>query len=469
MKRIIFLFLICFSFLFSKEPSWVTNPKKDTKFFYFVGYAEDMDSLPNVKEKAIYNAKTKIATSIFEETEVSKIFSTYGNLSGDVELQRNYTEEIKSKSSVQLVGVEIEDFEYEEIDDDGLKYYKVWVLAKITKTNFENERNRILGELKRKLELVDNNLALAEKELEKGNVIGSLEAYYTAALSSIKVKERRDEFVVYISKMTKILQNIEIIPSEDNPKKIDNENGGTINFKILYRNNPISNAKVNFILRNNRGTITKESISTSSGLLTCKIDSLTDINNDSTIQARLSLDFPELTDLEEEYKKFYTTLIDKVAKVNNSYTFSVISTRNKKLTTSTIAIIEENDSYKINRNITSEAQTILISKGYSVKKFPEKINIDLLMDLKKSELETLSANGIKQVLIIFITGEEPSYNETLNRYIGTYNISMQLVEVESGEIINSKNSKFNVTSPTRKGVANSFQSTVSRELKKLIR
>ncbi|MCX7820833.1 MAG: LPP20 family lipoprotein [Brevinematales bacterium] len=465
-----FILLFLFSFVFGAEPSWVTNPKKDAKFYYFVGYSEDIDTLANIKDKAFYNAKTKIATSIFEETEVSKIFSTYGNISGDVELQRNYTEEIKSKSTVQLTGVEIEDFYYEEIDDDGLKFYKVWVLAKISKTNFENERNRILAELKRKLELVDKNLELAESELKNGNIIASLDAYYTAALSSIKVKERRDEFVVYISKMTKILQNIQIAPSPDNPKQIDSLNGGNIKFNVLYQNKvPIANAKVNFILRNNKGNISRQAISSSDGIVSCNIESLSDVNNNSLVYARLALDFPELSDLEPEYKTFYNTLLDAVGKVNSSYTFSVISSRNKKLATTVIAVIEEKNSYKIHRNLTSEAQSILISKGYSIKKFPSGIDINDLVEMDKNELSILEQNGIKQALVVVVSGEDPLFNETLNRYIANYNLSLQLIDVASGEIINSKSSRVTVTSATERGISTSFLSVISRELKKLIK
>ncbi len=470
MRSFFVLFFMVFYVNIFAEPSWVTNPKKDISFFYFVGYAEDIDTLANIKEKAFYNAKAKIATSIFEETEVSKIFSTYGNISGDVELQRSYTEEIKSKSTIQLVGVEIEDFYYEQFDDDGLKFYKAWVLAKISKANFENERNRILSELKRKLELVDKNLELAENELKNGNIIASLDAYYTAALSSIKVKERRDEFVVYISKMTKILQNIQIIPINDNPKQIDNVNGGSIKFNILYQNKiPIVNAKVNFILRNNKGNITRQSISLSNGMVVCNIESLSEVNNNSTIYARLAIDFPELTDLEAEYKTFYTTLLDAVGKVNASYNFSVISSRNKKLTTTVIAVVEENNNYKINKNLTSEAQSILISKGYSVKKFPSGVDVDDLIDLEKNQLTVLSQNGIQQVLAIVVSGDNPVFNETLNRYIVNYNLSLQLIDVNNGDILNSKNSRVTITSTSEKGLANSFLSVLSRELKKLIR
>ncbi len=471
MKRItILFFLILFSSVFSAEPSWVTNPKKDSRFYYFIGYSEDIDTLANIKDKAFYNAKTKIATSIFEETEVSKIFSTYGNISGDVDLQRSYTEEIKSKSTVQLTGVEIDDFYYEEVDDDGLKFYKVWVLARISRENFENERNRILGELKRKLELVDKNLELAEKELKNGNIIASLDAYYTAALSSIKVKERRDEFVVYISKMTKILQNIQILPAIDNPKEIDNINGGNVKFNIFYQNKiPVANAKVNFILRNNKGNITRQSISSSDGVVNCNIESLSEVNNNSIVYARLALDFPELTDLEPEYKTFYTTLLDAVGKVNSSYNFSVISSRNKKLTTTVVAVIEEKNNYRIHRNLTSEAQSILISKGYSVKRFPSGVDVNDLVDMEKNEFTILEQNGIKQTLLIVVSGEDPVFNETLGRYIANYNLSVQLIDVASREIVNSKSSRVTVTGTSEKGIANFFLSVISRELKKLIK
>ncbi|MGC8765883.1 MAG: hypothetical protein ACP5QT_08390 [Brevinematia bacterium] len=473
MKRIypfILILSICFSF--AKEPVWVTNPKKDDKYFYFVGYSEDIDSIENVKEKALYNAKSKIASSIFEETEVEKIFSTYGNLSSDKDLQRNYTEEIKSKSIVQLSGVEVDEVSYEETEDSGLKYYKVWVLTKISKATFESERNRILSELKRKLELVDKQLELAENELKEGNILKSIEAYYTAALSSVKVKERRDEFPVYISKITKILQNVEIAPAEE-AKEIDISKGGKFGFKISYsdgkRKIPLSGAKVNFTIRNNSGNYAKLSTSSEDGTVSCGIQSLNEVNDETILYAKLVMDFPELTDIEKDYKKFYLTLMDAVEKISTSITFSTTSSKNRQLATAVVALIENNGSYILNRELSSEAQSILVAKGYKVKNTPSGINYNLLADIKKSELNKLEENGIKQVLIIIATGEESKYDETLERYIANYTVTLQLVEVSSGEIINSKNAKIIATSPSKKGILNSFLSAVSKELKRLIK
>ncbi len=474
MRYVLLIILLTFSFslLAAKEPLWVTNPKKDNKFFYFVGYAEDLDSLENVKEKAFYNAKSKLASSIFEETEVEKIFSTYGSLSADKDLQRNYKEEIKSKSVVQLTGVEIDEFSYEEVTEDGLTYYKVWVLAKISRSNFENERSRILGELKRKLELVDKQIENAERELLDGNIAKAIESYYSAAISAVKVKERRDEFPLYVSKITKILQNVQIVYAGD-IKEIDISKGGTFNFNVLYfdgkRMLPASGLKVNFIIRNNSGNYTKQTISSENGNVVCNIQSLSLVNDDTILYARLSMDFPELTELEGEYKKFYTTLMDEVEKVSSSITFSTISSKNKQLLTTVVALIEENNGYVFNRNLSSEAEGLLVSKGYRVKNIPSGVNYNLLAELKKSELEKIEGIGIKQLLIIIATGEEAKFNETLERYIANYTVALQLVNVSSGEIINSKSAKIIATSPTKKGVKNSFLSAVSKELKRLIK
>lgn len=457
--------------VFAAQPSWITSIKKDAKNYYFVGYAEDMDSLEKVKEKAIYNAKSKIASSIFEETEVEKIFSTYGGLSENEDLSRAYREEIKSRSIVQLVGVELDDMYYEKVEEEGLSFYKVWVLVKVSKIAFENERDRIISELKRKLELVDENLKLGEEELKKGNVLEAINAFYSAALSSIKVKERKEEFPLYISKIVNILKNI-YIEEYNVPAEIDVSKENTFSFRVVYSDGknelPLSGAKVNFVIRNNKGKFSTQAISAKDGIVTCRIDSLSEINDRTVLYVKLSLDFPELLESEPEFKKYYSTLLDSVQKISKGVSFSTYSGAKKKITTAVITLIEE-ETYKKDTKLTSEAQSILTSKGYRVKKIPDTINPRDIVEAKSSSLEDLKSEGIARVVVILVTPEKPKYNETLERYVATYNLTVQFIETTTGEIISSSNKKLTITSQTEKANFASFLSTASKELKNLIK
>ena len=248
------------NFLYSQSknaPEWITKVKKDPTYFYAVGYAEDMNSIENVKEIAYKNAISKIASSIFQETTVEKIYESFGMLNTDDPIQKKFREEVQTKSAVNLKGVEIEDFYSEVQEDSGLKIYKVWVLARISHADKEKEAKRIQEELKRKLELVDKNVRAAENAIASGKVFDAVDSYLSAAISSTKVKERMDEFAIYIDRAGKILGNI-YIESGENPKKIDLSKGGEFLFYVYYVSGngkiPVNGARVLFTVKNNDGT-----------------------------------------------------------------------------------------------------------------------------------------------------------------------------------------------------------------------
>ena len=159
---IILLLISGIAYALQQKPSWLNKTPADQQYFYAVGYAEDSDSLESVKNESFAAAKAIIANYIFEDTSVKQVFESKGNLSSGGELIKNYDETVKSSSSVRLAGAAVSDFYSETTNDSGLRIFKVWVLAKILKSDLTSERNRIIGELQRKLSIVDDNLKNAD-------------------------------------------------------------------------------------------------------------------------------------------------------------------------------------------------------------------------------------------------------------------------------------------------------------------
>jgi len=453
------------------QPSWVTKPKKDNQNLYVVGYVEDTGSLEEVKEKAFQNAKGKIANVIFEETSVEKIFNTSGGLSGDEELRKSYQETVKSKSIVNLSGVEIEDVYYEQTEDSGLTILKVWVLVRISNKNLERERNRILSELQRKLSLVDDSIKKGDDYIEKGLVIDGINAYLTAAISSTKVKERMDEFPIYISRAEKTLANL-FIETGENTDSIDTGKGGAFQFKVYYSSTsgkiPVPGAKVTFTIRNNDGDYSRSGVSDTNGIVLCRIKRLKNVISDNRLYASIKLNFDDILDLGKDFQKYYSSLKNSEERISAYIDFKTISSEKLNIPTSVIAMIQSDNGLKRLPNLTSEAQSHLLKKGYKVIKFPEKISLEQVYEASQSALEKLSESGIKRVFVLYVNSEgEPKYNEEIGRYLGIYSVSAQLIDTSTGEILSAKNIKINATSRNKNGVFDSFIKAAGAQIQKL--
>ncbi len=456
----------------SGQPSWVGTSKKDKDYFYAVGYVEDTAGLDDVKAKAFQNAKGQIANNIFEETSVEKVFTASGGLSDNEELKKGYQEKVRSESAVNLSGVEIEDVYSEKTEDSGLTVYKVWVLAKISYKNLEKERNRVITELQRKLALVDNNIKAAQGFTNGGRIIDAVNAYITAAVSSTKVKERTDEFPIYVSKAEKLLEGI-IIEAQDNPSSIDTVKGGVFGFKVTYASPsgkiPLSGAKINFVIKNNDGEYEKSGVSATNGVVECRIKKLKEVKSDNRLYAVFSFDFPDILDLGKEYQKYYSSLKDSEEKISVYTEFKTISRENRNIPTTVIAMIAGENGLKNIPGLSAEAQSYLIDRGYKVVKFSGSLPLEDIAEVKQSALEELASKGIKRVFILSVASQaSPKYNQELDRYLGVYSVSAQLVDTSSGEIISSKNIKVSATAQTESGVFDSFIKAAGNQIKNLI-
>lgn len=455
-----------------RQPDWINNPKTDSATLYFVGYAEDMGVIEQVKDKAFQNAKGKIANMIFESTEVEKVFSASGSLSDDAELSRSYQETVKSQSAVKLSGVELEEFYTEETDESGLKIYKVWVLAKISRATLEKERQRIFSEIQRKLALVEDNLKKADEYLASGRVIDAVNAYVSAAVSSTKVEERMDEYSIYVTRAVKAMGGLILEPSR-NPAQIDNSQEANFAFTLYYTSPSgkvaVPGAKISFTVRNNGGDFTTAGVTDDKGQVVCAVRKLKTVQSGNQLYARLSLDFKEVLDLGGTYSKSYSTLKDAAEKVYALSEFKSISSENRAIPTTVIAMVDNDGSFKLVPALAAEAQTQLIARGYKVVKFNESVSLADINDAKQSALSRLEANGIKRVFVLTVSQQDkPKYNETLERYMGVYSVAAQLIDTATGEIISAKNIKVSATSPSERSVFDAFVKAAGNQLRSLI-
>ena len=474
-NSIIMVFLlnfVCIRYIFAAQPDWINNPQKTKDYFYAVGYTEDVGAFEEIKEKAIQDAKGKIANAIFEETSVEKVFSSSGGLSDNEELRKSYSENVKSRSVVNLTGVETEDVYKEETKDSGLTVLKVWVLVKISNKNLERERSRILFEIQRRLALIDDNLKQADAFIEDGKVIDAVNSYVSAAVSSTRVKDRIDEFPIYINKADKVLEKI-FLEAVGNPGEIDTGKGGNFAFKVFYSSDkgkmPVSNAKISFIIRNNDGDYTKTAVSGDDGSVSCRISALKEVKRGIRLYAGLNLDFPEILDLGGDYKKYYSTMKDYSDKISAYSEFNTESAVNRNIPTAVVAILKTDSGLKQLPSLGSEAQSYLIGKGYKTVRFPESISLSDIFEAKQGALDKLSSNGIKRVFVLYINSSNaPKYDNTLERYLGIYSVSAQLFDTSTGEILSAKNIKISATSPAEDGVFDSFIKAAGVQIKKLL-
>ncbi len=438
----------------ANEPPWASTPKKDKVFFYSVGYVEDTGNLEDIKAKAFQNAKGFIADAIFEETSVEKVLTTSGGLGDNEELRKTYTETIKSKSAVNLTGVETEDIYYEKTEDSGLVVYKVWVLAKISYTDLERERSRILSELQRKMALVDDNLKEAEGFIGSGNIIAAVNSYLAAAVSAMNVKERSDEIPIYISKAEKLLDNI-AVESTDNPSSIDMGKGNVFRFIVSYNGNsgktPLGGVRVSFLIKNNEGDYSRTGVSETNGIVLCRINSLKEAKPGNIIRAVLSIDFSGIDS---------AALRDAMDRAAAHSEFRTFSLENMNIPVSVISGIPD---------LTAKVQDYLILKGYKVVKIPPDLTLESFSEENPESLKELSSVGIKRVMIIkFNAPDNAQYNKELDRYLGVYSLTAQLIDTSTGEILSSRNIKLSVTAASKGGIPGSFIKAAGKELKNLI-
>ncbi len=438
-----------------------------------MGYAEDVGELEQVRDKALANAKGKIANALFEETEVERIFTTSGSLSGDEELRRNYRENVKSTSAVRLSGIEIADQHTEITQDAGLSVRKVWVLARISRKAFESERSRIVSELRRKLALVDDNLRRAEQQLASGRALDAVNAYVSAAISSVKVKERAEEFPIYMNEAGQALSRVLIEPGE-NPRSLDISSGGDFVFNVLYATEqgrrPVPGAKVRFVVRNNSGEHTQTAVSDKNGSVVCRITRLNEANASTLLTARLSLDFQEILDAGPEAKKHYTTLMDRGEKIFATSEFRTVSSVKRGIPTTVVSMTAESGgSYSPLPALSSEAQSAVIAKGYKVVKFPGGIPLAEIAEARSSALRQLASGGVSRVLVLIVSADQrPAFNADIDRYAGVYTLSLQMVDTQSGEVLTARNIRQSATSATEKGVLDSFVKAAGSQIRRLI-
>jgi hypothetical protein len=112
---------------------------------------------------------------------------------------------------------------------------------------------------------------------------------------------------------------------------------------------------------------------------------------------------------------------------------------------------------------------LLIGKGYKVLKYSESVSLEDIYNAKQEALNILSAKNIKRVFVLYVNSQEaPKYNQTLERYLGVYSVSAQLIDTATGEILSAKNIKISATSTTEDGVFESFIKAAGSQIKKLV-
>ncbi len=452
----------------SQQPLWITSSVQDKEYFYAVGYAEGIDVLEKLKDQALADAKAKIANTVFEQAEVDKEIQSYGMISEDSResLKTQFRQAVRTRSVARLTGVEIVQQYTEDVEEDGLKYTRVWVQAKIKRSAMEAERNRILSELARKLAMVDENIRKAEQAASAGRVREAIEAYQKAIVSATQVDERRDEIAVYAQAVTSLLQKIRIKPVTI-PQTIDTDKGGKLVFQVVYlgeTERPAEGVAVGFALRGNTGQWSRSALSGENGQVVCEIQNLKNSIPENKLTAMVEMDFPELLSLGDAYKPLYTQLRDAVTKSQAQVSFKSVSLRKQEKTTAILCLAQQDGTWQTLKSLETEMESAILKKGYKVKRVSGRPGASSLVELDPSVFGVLRSQGIAQVVIVSVVPSEVSYNESVGRYVGTYQVSLQMVDVESQEVLQTENTRITASAEKRDQVLQAFVNAASRQL-----
>jgi len=455
-----------------RQPEWITHPVQDETFFYAVGYAEGMDVLEKLKDQALADAKAKIATTIFEQADVDREIQSYGMISEDSResLKTQFRQSVRSRSVARLTGVETTQQYTEEVNEDGLSYTRVWVQARISRKAMEAERQRILSELARKLALVDDNLRAAERAAKQGRIREAIEGYQKAIVGATQVEERKDEVAIYAQAASSLLQQVRI-RAVGVPQTIDTDRGGKLVFQVVFlgdKEYPVEGIPVSFALRGNTGQWTKSALSGKNGEVVCDITSLKNTLPDNRMTAMVDMDFPELLSLGDTYKPLYTQLRDSVAKSQVQVTFKTVSSGRQQKPTAVLCFIQKEGEWQTLKPLETEMESTILKRGYKVKRLSSRPESGALMRLEPDVLTLLKSQGIAVAVVVGVVPSEVSYNDTVKRYIGAYQVSLQMVDVESKEILQTENTRITASAATKDEVLQAFVSAASKQLMGLL-
>ncbi|MCX7881826.1 MAG: LPP20 family lipoprotein [Brevinematales bacterium] len=456
----------------TRQPDWITTPVQDKSFFYAVGYAEGIDVLEKLKDQALADAKAKIANTIFEQAEVDKEIQSYGMISEDSResLKTQFRQSVRSRSVARLTGVEIVQQYTENVKEDGLSYTRVWVQAKISRASMENERQRILSELARKLAMVDENIRKAEGAVKEGKIREAIEAYQKAIVSATQVEERRDEIAVYAQSATSLLQNIRI-RAISIPESIDTDKGGKLIFQVIYlgdQERSVEGIPVSFAIRGNSGQWTRSALSGKNGQVVCEIQNLKNSLSENRMTVVVDMDFPELLSLGDTYKPFYSQLRDAVTRSQLQVSFKSVSLKKQQQTTAVLCLIQNDGNWQTLKALETEMESVILKRGYKIKRVTQRPSSQDLIDLTPSVFSLLKSQGIAQVIVVSVLPSGISYQESVGRFIGAYQVSLQMVDIENNEVLQTENTRITASATKKEDVLQAFVNAAAKQLSSLL-
>jgi len=162
-------------------------------------------------------------------------------------------------------------------------------------------------------------------------------------------------------------------------------------------------------------------------------------------------------------------LRNTMERVAGTTTVRVVSEAHRKITSSVIAIKEEGGRFSNIPQLTSEMQSYLLGRGFTVVRFPSNVSVDGVVNMNAAALRQLSNQGIKRVFVLVVDANaKPSYETTISRYRAMYSVAAQLVDTETGELISSRSVRLSGTSESEGGVFSSFISGAARQLQRTL-
>jgi len=138
---LLFTFL-SFSLIYG-EPTWFSNPPKESGFFYFAGIGRGKDPKAS-KEAALADVYSQIVYMIRASVTANSTFEKYVE-ENEKEARRNSAvySKVRAKGEAVIEDFSLEKQETEKIKEDGKEYTVFYVLVKVPKKEIEKARERL--------------------------------------------------------------------------------------------------------------------------------------------------------------------------------------------------------------------------------------------------------------------------------------------------------------------------------------
>ncbi len=429
----------------SSSPDWIVMQKKSSEFVYFVGLSTEKKDLKASRDHAVDDAVSQLVEYIgFRVTSKLKRSTEYN----DTDQASTFTETIKAsiegKGSAK-VSVDVEDFYYEQFNDNT---YSMYVLLKLPKKWVEDERARLkqlaLDQRQQALQFLEN----AQKARKKGDLSVALDDSLSGYFIAEQASENADLYDQAKNLIRSILTSL-TFKLNNSPKYAYVEGGSepiTISVLGSGSTSPVGGLLTSVDIEGEDAkVVSKTGFSTdNSGFVTLEIGSVktTEVK---TVRLQVSFStakFEKIQGLDEE---FYQEIL-KIRKDQSVSVMLSVGARDKLVPTAVVILSVIRMDNKLVKpqfrpDVYDRIAGILANRGYNI--VAAEIPQDMLIEAREEKvLKELVIKHLQSkypttkrmffgVEVIVSAGKDVALKDTENAQV---NVNMSLIDLETSKL-----------------------------------